>query len=163
MVQGGAFDKIRDETMITVLTGAQMTITGKKHQVAFDVLDPGESRGGLERCQILRNYALRLESEANAFAARVDEEDEKEADLDRVIQHKKEMAKEAADQVQLESALRGCASSGDKPLEPGIVARGEIRIIAHDLTRKIMKYDDEAKAPVSEQGSEEPVDNTCPK
>ena len=111
----------------------------------------------MERCQIIREYALRLESETNAFVTFEDVEDEKEVDIDRVIQHKKDMAKEAADQVQLDSALRGFASSGDKPLEPGIVTRGEIRVIAHDVMRKILQYDDDAKAPVSEQGSEEPV------
>ena len=84
MVQGGAFDKIRDEQMISVLTGAQTTVTGARRQVTFDVLDPDESRGGLDRCQTIRDYALRLEERAQvcadqACAARDQVDDDGEA------------------------------------------------------------------------------------
>ena len=59
MIQGGAFEKIRDQKMIQTLTGAHMSFNGTKHQVTFDVLDPSEARGGLERCKTLRDYAMR--------------------------------------------------------------------------------------------------------
>ena len=134
-----------------------MSSNGGKHQITFDVLDPSEAREGLERCRVFRDYALKLES-AMACSADTDDENDEEA-----TKHKKKNAKEAADEILLNSAIRGAASSGDRPLEPGIVARGEVRTIAYDLTKKMLSYDDEAKDKASEQGSEEPIDTKCKK
>ena len=115
MAQGGAFEKIRDQKMIQTLTGAHMSSNGTKHQVTFDVLDPSEARGGPERCRMLRDYALSLESPMAyaaempmACAAETDDEADEEA-----TKHKRAMAKEAAEEIMLKSALRGAASSGD--------------------------------------------------
>ena len=116
-----------------------MTYNGYKHQVTFDVLDPSEAREGLERCSVLKKYALTLEPETACAAVTDDEKD------DETTAHKRKMARDAADEIMLKSALRGAASSGDRPIEPGIIMRGEVRTIAYDLTKKMLSYDDEAK------------------
>ena len=42
MIEGGAFDQIRDPEMITALTGATMINKGGRHKISFDVLNPVE-------------------------------------------------------------------------------------------------------------------------
>ena len=92
-----------------------------------------------------------------AYAAGVDEDSE---DNQASTETKFAKISSEADQIRLESARRGAASSGDRPLSPGIVFRAKgIRTIANDLAQGLQQIADEP--PGSEQGSVKSEDNRC--
>ena len=74
MVQGGSFEKSRDQKIIQALTGIHMVTDGDKTRITHEVLNPSDARIGLETCQVLREYAMTL-GHPTACTAKIDDEE----------------------------------------------------------------------------------------
>ena len=133
LIKGGIFDKIKNENLLLTLSGLIKTIVDDRVHITHIQLRRGEAHHGINLYQTIKDCLL-TGPRHMAHAAGIDEESE-----DNLASTETKLAKVSheADQIRLASARRGAASSGDRPLSPGIVFRSEgIRtIVAAGLAR----------------------------